>query len=84
MSFKTSYFGLAENEFSTEISTSGSWDRGRTTATANTVTEVYNFEIPVPAGCDATVTVMKEKIPTRIDWKAEFFVTGRVELTFRV
>ena len=82
--FETGLFGLASATVTMEFSTTGSWEKGTTTTEVKSVSQAYSFTFPVPKGCDATVMMLKQKIPTRIDWKAEFYISGKVELTIKV
>ena len=84
MEFTTKYFGLAENKFSASIETSGNWQKGTETYTSDTTTHTYAFEFPVPAKCDATIAIMKKELPTRIDWKATFYVSGWIDVEVAV
>lgn len=38
----------------------------------------------VPKKCDAYISIMKEVIPVRKDWRAKFFISGKVEVTMMV
>ena len=38
----------------------------------------------IPAHCDATIAVMQDEIPTRIDWRATFFMEGFVHISVLV
>ena len=78
MEFTTKALGLAENKFKTEIQGSAHWGKDTHEYTADATTHVYRFEFPVPAHCDAVICVMQDELPTRIDWRATFFIEGYV------
>ena len=84
MEFKTSYFGLAENTFSAGLEVSGSWEQGREVYDSETISHSYTFEFPIPAGCDATIAVMKNEVPTRIDWRASLYASGWMDIVAAV
>ena len=82
--FETKYFGLASHKISAEFSTTGSWERGTTTASVESTTESYSFQLAVPKRCDAYISIMKEVIPVRKDWRAKFYISGKVEVSLMV
>lgn len=82
--FETKYFGLASHKISAQFSTTGSWQKGTTTASVESKTESYSFSLTVPKHCDAIISIMKEVIPVRKDWRAKFYISGRVEVSLMV
>ena len=82
--FETSYFGLASHKISAQFSTTGSWEVGTTNTTVESTTESYSFQFTVPKQCDAYMSIMKEVIPVRKDWRAKFYISGKVEVTLMV
>ena len=80
MEFTTKYFGLAENKFSIKYTLESNWQSGTDTFNSDTVTHSYSFEFPIPARCDATIAIMKNEMPTRIDWRASFYASGWVDV----
>ena len=82
--FETKFFGLASHKIGVEFSTTGSWERGKTTASVTSKTESYSFSLTVPKHCDAIISIMKEVIPVRKDWRAKFYISGKVEVSLMV
>jgi len=77
--FKTKYFGLAEQTISASVAYEGSWESGKETYNSKTVSHEYSFEFPVPAHCDATIAIMKNEMPTSIEWRASFYASGYID-----
>ena len=82
--FTTKLFGLACHKILASVEGTGSWESGKETYNSKTVTHSYTFEFPVPGGCDATIAVMKNELPTRIDWRASFYSSGWMEVKIAV
>ena len=82
--FETSLFGLAGAKICAEFSTTGSWEKGTTTTSVKSKTESYSFQLTVPKKCDAYISIMKEIIPVRKDWRAKFYISGRMEVSLMV
>lgn len=38
----------------------------------------------VPKKCDAYISIMKEVSPVRKDWRAKFYISGKVEVSLMV
>ena len=82
--FELNLFGLAKASISAEFSATGSWEKGTTTASVKSRRESYTFQITVPKKCDAHIRIMKEIIPVRKDWRAKFYISGRMEISLMV
>ena len=81
--FETKTFFTGTKILASVVGT-GSWESGKETYNSKTVTHSYTFEFPVPGGCDATIAVMKNELPTRIDWRASFYSSGWMEVKIGV
>ncbi|XP_015766231.1 PREDICTED: uncharacterized protein LOC107345059 [Acropora digitifera] len=82
--FSTKLFGVAGFKISAQFSATGSWKKGETTTSVESKTESYSFQFSVPKKCDARISIMKEFIPVRTDWRAKFHISGKVEVSLMV
>ena len=82
--FATKLFGVAGFKISAQFSTTGSWKKGITTTSVESKMESYSFQFTVPKKCDARISIMKEFIPVRTDWRAKFHISGKVEVSLMV
>ena len=76
--------GYTHSKILASVVGTGSCESGKETYNSKTATHSYTFEFPVPGGCDATIAVMKNELPTRIDWRASFYSSGWMEVKVAV
>lgn len=79
--FSTKLFGVAGFKISGQFSATGSWKKGNTATSVKSKMESYSFEFTVPEKCDARISIMKEFIPVRTDWRSKFHISGKVEVS---
>ena len=82
--FETKVLGLTNHKIKIDFGYEYNWEDGSHNYTSESTTHLYRFEFPVPAHCDATIAVMQDEIPTRIDWRATFFIEGFVHVNVLV